>query len=335
MLQYLNILRNILENGKPKSPTRVMEGGRKLSHDTIGLPNQIFTHDMSEGFPLLTCRKVPYKSTFVELEGFIKGITDKRWYQERFCKYWDEWSNPQKVSQRIIQEQEKMCKQFPDKSMKEIVVETTSQDNVDKIKKEENDLGPIYGRQWRRFDEIYGSAQYIPSDKYPGQGYWKNNGVNHGTDQLQSILDTLKKNPTDRRMICSAWNPNQFSMMALPPCHYSWGVTLYDDRLHMIVNFRSWDFYLGASANIPSYALLLSLLSKHADVQPGNLTIIGLDTHLYTNQIEVAKELLTREPRELPTIELLNENFWDWDHTKVKLNNYNPHPPTQKIEVVI
>lgn len=302
MQSYLELLRNIIANGTEKLPERKLEDGRKLSHGTIGIPNQIFSHNMSDGFPLLTTKKVSLRNVAVELEFFIKGLTDKQWLKDRNCHIWDQWKNP------------------------------TSDDD--------NDLGPLgYSHQWRKFGGQYGSIKTTEMNPdYPNQWVRHPNGVNHGYDQLKNIVDTLKTNPNDRRMICSAWNPNQIHMMALPPCHYSWGVTVYDNKLNMIVTIRSQDELLGKPYNIASYALLLKLLSKSSGFEANNLTIIALDSHLYLNQIDAAKEQLNREPMKLPTVDIIGDEPFDifnWTHKDFKLNNYKHHPPLQKVEVVI
>lgn len=311
MKKYLNLLQDVFYHGVPKEPVRVREGTTVTG--TIGVANAVFSHDMSEGFPLLTTKKMGLRNIAVELEGFIKGITSKKWFQERGCTIWQEWANPLKVQKTL--------------SNSKVEDENSLQQKIDlrkQIQLEEDDLGPIYGYQWRKFDESYG-------------GSYK--GVFPGTDQLKNIVDTLVSKPTDRRMYCSAWNPNQMSMMALPPCHLGWGVTVYGNKLNLAWTQRSCDLFLGVPYNIASYALLLKLLAKHAKLAEGNLTGLLIDNHLYNNQLEQAKLQLTRDPYPLPTVEIPNNfgeefDFWKWNASQLVLKNYSFHPAI-KAEVVV
>ena len=185
MKQYLDIVDGILSEGELKH--------NRTGVDTVAIAGATFEHDMSVGFPLLTTKKMAHKSVRVELEGFIKGITDKKWYQERGCKIWDEWCNPQKVPYG-----------HDDKTKRKMF--------------EERDLGPIYGFQWRHFNAPYDNYDTDYSGK--------------GIDQLSNVTDSLRKNLNDRRMVVSAWNPIQIGQMALPPCHYGFQVTVINDKLN-------------------------------------------------------------------------------------------------------
>lgn len=303
MKAYQDILRNVLENGVPKQPVRFDSEGNPVpvENGTIGTFCEVFRHDMSEGFPLLTTKKMAFKTMCVELEGFIQGITDKNWYKERKCRIWNEWANPLAVK-------EVLESHGPELEKKEV------QEQV-------NDLGPIYGYQWRKFDQHYGEASILDHrDGIDPNGVWL------GFDQLKSIADKLKENPYDRRMVCSAWNPNQLHMMALPPCHYSFTVVVYGNKLNLCWKQRSVDTAYGLPFNIASYAILLLLLAKHANLIPGELSGILEDCHLYNNQIEGAKIQLKRTPLKLPTIELTHKgSIFDWTHEDIILKNYACH----------
>jgi len=324
MKSYLDIVRNVLENGKWKKPVRRNQDGSEvvLPHDTLALPNQIFSHDMSKGFPLLTTKRMPPKTILVELEGFIHGITSKKWYQERGCKIWNEWANPLIVNNHITN-----MKKDGDSDIdydKEYRLE---------IQKDVDDLGPIYGYQWRHFGEThdYGqSFEELSSDS---------TGIPTGTDQLKEIVDRLHENPYDRRMVCSAWNPNQIGQMALPPCHYAWNITVIGDELNLAWVQRSVDTGLGLSFNIASYGTLLLLLAKEGGFKPGNLTGLLVDCHIYSNQIDKLKEQIQREPYSLPTLNILDRNgkfsIFDWTHEDIELINYKYHPKLELGEVVV
>lgn len=324
MRSYLDIVRNIIENGIPKQPTRMVDGKAvKVTNGTIGLPAQTFIHDMRTGFPALTTRKIAFKSTMIELEGFIKGITDKGWYQERKCKFWDGWANPIKVNKRFTNQEELFERGQIDKRY------LSKKD----IQEDEKDLGPIYGYQWRKFGQVYDNGQTF------NELCIADDGISTGYDQLQSIIDSLKNNPYDRRMVCSAWNPNQMDMMALPPCHFAWNVVVYGDTISLVWHQRSCDLMCGVSHNIASYAALLCLLGKVSGLTPWILKGDLNDCHIYENQIDNAKEQLEREPRTLPQLEITQpyEGEFDilkWTYQDVKLLNYDPHPAL-KFEVTI
>ncbi len=312
MKQYIDIVQNVLDNGMYKKPVRVDDKGNvdTLDNDTIGLPNIIFSHNMQDGFPLLTTKKMPIKTIAVELEGFIKGITSKIWYTDRHCKIWNEWANPELVDSILTQ-----CNIFKFESLTpEAQLEIRRH-----VQQQQDDLGPIYGYQWRKFGQQY--------DDYPDEhlDYYARllDGVAEGADQLQSIADKLVNNPTDRRMVCSAWNPNQISQMALPPCHFAWNVVVYADTLNLIWHQRSCDLMLGVPFNIASYALLLSLLANHAGLKPGNLTGTLNDCHIYLNQVDAAREQVGRVPLELPILELPNsQSIFDWTYEDVTIKGY-------------
>lgn len=318
-MNYKQILQNIIENGIPKQPVRFDPNNNPIpvENGTIGTFCEIFRHDMSEGFPLTTLRKMPFKSMCVELEGFIKGITDKSWYQERKCKFWDEWANPEVVEKKINNGILKTATSLEWKKQYRKVYQ-----------KELSDLGPIYGYQWRSFNKTYETQSEDDGD-------W-----NNYTDQLKSIVDKLKNNPYDRRMVCSAWNPNQMNMMALPPCHYAFTVVVYGNKLNLCWKQRSVDSVLGLPNNIASYALLQTLLCVESGLYAGELVGVLEDCHIYENQLESVKELLTREEKELPIVRICfpdNKEFsiFDWTYEDVILENYNPHPKLNMGQVTV
>ncbi len=242
---------------------------------TLTIAGGIFQHNMADGFPLLTSRKLPFKSTRVELEFFIKGLTDKQWLIDRGCHFWDEWCNPEKVPYG-----------HDDATLQKM--------------REERDLGYIYGYQWRNFNS-------------------------QGIDQLKNIIQTLKTNPRDRRMICSAWNPSQLGKMALPPCHYCWQVSVINGALNLAWNQRSVDFCCGLPANIASYALLLHLLAKETGLKEGILTGFLMDLHIYENHIANLKKLISRATPPSPKIETHNfTSIFDWTYDQTELIGYEP-----------
>ncbi|MEK6928941.1 MAG: thymidylate synthase [Nanoarchaeota archaeon] len=277
---YLSIVDKILSEGVLK------ENRTGVSAYTIA--GEKFEHDMKNGFPLLTTKKMAFKSVLIELEGFLKGITDKKWYREKGCHIWDDWCNPKKVSYGHDEETKK--KMF-----------------------EERDLGPIYGWQWRHF-----GAEYMDYDI---------NYTEKGIDQLGNLVKQLKNNPGDRRMIVSAWNPTDMHQMALPPCHYSFQVTVVDKKINLLWNQRSVDTMLGLPFNIASYATLLHLLAKESKLGEGKLIGFLGDVHIYENHFAGAKEQLKRKPYELPKV--ATEPFptiFNWTFENTKFEDYQFHP---------
>jgi len=277
MNSYLNALETILAEGE-LTPNRTGVSAYTYPHLTI-------RHNMANGFPLLTTKKMAWKSIRVELEFFIKGLTDKKWLQDRGCHIWDEWCNPKKIPSGLSPEGKK------------------------EFQKQENDLGPIYGYQWRAF-----------------------NGV---ADQFAEIVQKLKDDPTDRQLVCSAWNPNQKYEQALPPCHVLWHVFTTNEKLHLSWFQRSCDFFLGVPFNIASYALLLHLLCKETGFQEGIVTGFFSNAHVYENHTEAVNEQLNRDPYKLPRIETTNfKSITDWTYEDTKLVDYKFHP-TIKAEIAV
>ena len=286
--QYFDLLQKILDEGKWK--------GNRTGVDCLTIAGFMFEHDMAEGFPLLTSRKLPFKSTKVELEFFIKGLRSKRWLQDRGCHYWDGWCNPEKVPY--------------------------GNDDATKARMAaEDDLGLIYGTQWRNFkDPVF-------------DGYERD-----GVDQLKNVVDTLKKNPMDRRMIVSAWNPlvlYPVNKAALPSCHYGWQVTVIDGYLNLAWNQRSVDTCCGLPQNIASYALLLHLLAKESGLKEGKLIGFLMDTHIYANHMDGVKQQLTQGIHILPTIKTDKfTSIFDWTYEDTTLVGYKHSDPI-KYEVSV
>ena len=282
MKAYLDIVQNVLENGEKVSTRQGV--------NAYTIAGAIFEHDMSVGFPLLTTKKVPFRLIATELEFFINGRTDKKWLIDNNNHIWDEWASPKKAPY--------------------------GHDEMSKKKmKEERDLGPIYGFQWRHFNAKYKN--------------YNTDYTEQGIDQLKKIIETLKTNPRDRRMIINSWNPNQLEEMALPPCHYSFQITTIGNKLNLLWNQRSVDTMLGLPFNIASYALLLHLLAKETGFKEGKLVGFLADVHIFENHIEGAKEQLSRDSNKykLPQIKTKNwKLIFDWHSDDTKLLNYESYP---------
>jgi len=281
MRVYLNLVQKIFEEGARKDD--------RTGTGTIAIAGAIFEHDMERGFPLLTTKKMPFKCIASELELFIKGLTDKKWLQDRGCHVWDEWCNPEKVPYGTDDETKRRMAQ-------------------------ERDLGPIYGFQWRHWGATYEGCDA----DYRGKGI----------DQFAGVVNTLKTRPEDRRMMVNSWNPSQIHQMALPPCHYLWQVTVTKGRLNLMWNQRSVDTALGLPFNIASYAILLHLLAKETGLREGRLVGALTDVHVYKPHIDGLAEQLKRVPLPLPSIETPNfTSIFDWKYTDTQLKDYKSHPP--------
>jgi thymidylate synthase len=280
MKTYLDIAERVLAKGFQKS--------NRTGTDALAIAGAMFEHDMAEGFPLLTTKKVTFRLVASELEFFIRGITDKEWLSQKNNHIWDEWCSPDAVP--YGKDQETQAKMLA-----------------------ERELGPIYGWQWRNF-----GASYVAHNK-PAAGT--------GVDQLRLLVETLKKDPDSRRMIVSAWNPIDLPRMALPPCHYAFQVTVIDGRLNLLWNQRSVDVALGLPFNIASYGCLLHLLAKEAGLGEGKLIGFLGDTHIYDNHVDGLREQLGRVPRSLPKIKTEPfTSVFDWHYADTAIEGYDPHP---------
>jgi len=280
MKAYLDIAEKILAQGVRKQ--------NRTGIDTLAIAGAMFEHDMADGFPLLTTKKVPFRLVASELEFFIRGITDKEWLREKNNHIWDEWCSGDAVPY--------------------------GNDEATKAKMAaERELGPIYGWQWRNF-----GAGYVAHDKPP---------KGEGVDQLVQLVETLKKDPCSRRMLVCAWNPLDLSRMALPPCHYAFQVTVTGGKLNLLWNQRSVDVALGLPFNIASYGCLLHLLAKEAGLAEGRLIGFLADVHVYVNHIDPLRVQLAREPRPLPSIKTVNfTSVFDWHYPDTEIEGYDPHP---------
>jgi len=253
---YLGLLRDVMESGTP-SDDRTGVGTRSVFGRQIRC-------DMADGFPLLTTKKVHFRSIAIELLWFIKGMTNVKWLQERDVTIWDEWAD------------------------------------------EEGELGPVYGKQWRRWTAPDGRE----------------------IDQLADLVAQIKSNPASRRLVLSAWNPADVPSMALPPCHTLFQFHVANGRLSLQLYQRSADLFLGVQFNIASYALLLAMVAQATGLKPGEFVHTFGDAHIYSNHVEQVERQLAREARALPTLKL-NPSVTDlfaFEYEDIEIIGYDPHP---------
>lgn len=274
--QYLDMIQNILANGIDKGD-RTGTGTRSIFGTTMRFSLR------DDTLPLLTTKRVFWRGVAEELLWFISGDTNAKTLQDKNIHIWDG---------------------------------NGSREYLDKIgltDREEGDLGPVYGFQWRHFGAEYKTMH----DNYKGAG----------VDQLVNLVNTLKTNPNDRRMIISAWNPAAFKKMALPPCHMFAQFYVANGELSCQMYQRSADMGLGVPFNIASYALLTRLLAQCTGLKAGDFIHVIGDCHIYKNHIEPLKEQLKREPTVFPKLKI-NSNCTDIDGFKYEdfeVVGYKPH----------
>ena len=281
-IQYQNLLKDILENGLEKTD--------RTGTGTISVFGRQIRHKMSEGFPLLTTKKMAIKSVMTELKWFLKGDTNIKYLVDNGCNIWngDAYKNYEKYAMANSYGVDVF-------SMDEFIDEIK---NNDEFAKKWGELGPIYGKQWRK---------------------WSTDSVS--IDQIQDLISELKTNPDSRRLMVSAWNVDEMGHMVLPPCHYGFQVytrpTTREEKIvnpgkyraiSLMWNQRSVDTFLGLPFNIASYGMLLELIAKEVDMIPDELIGNLGDVHLYSNHIQQAKEQIKREPYSLPELTKLECN---------------------------
>lgn len=289
MKSYYNLVNKVLTNGSfRREPNKDV--------DILSYFGYLFEHDMSKGFPLLTSKKMAYKQIFSELEWFIKGKTDLKWLLDNNNDIWlgDAYKKYKTECERIylLEKDSLRIEQF-----KELVKNKVPM-FIDGC-----DLGCIYGSQWR------GSYQ----DNAP--------------DQLLDLVNNLKEKPFSRKHLVTAWNPIENKNMILEPCHFAFQCYVREINnkkyLDLMWNQRSADIALGVPFNIASYALLLMLIAKEVNMEVGILKCSFGDMHLYSDHIETIKDQLSCEYfQELATIDISETSLFNFDYTKVKVNNY-------------
>ncbi len=256
MQPYLELLDTILTKGDRK--------GDRTGTGTISIFGWQSRYDLSEGFPLITTKKLHTRSIIHELIWFIRGDTNIAYLKENGVSIWDEWAD------------------------------------------ENGDLGPVYGKQWRRWEAPDGRS----------------------IDQFTGVIDSIRTNPTSRRLMVSAWNPAEVDQMALPPCHSLFQFYVSNDRLSCQLYQRSADVFLGVPFNIASYALLTHMVAHVTGLEPGDFVHTMGDAHLYLDHLDAAREQLAREPRPLPKLELIDAPLdieaITADH--IRISGYDPHP---------
>nr|XP_019943420.1 PREDICTED: thymidylate synthase [Paralichthys olivaceus] len=273
---YLDQIHYILQHGRRK--------GDRTGTGVVSVFGAQGRYSLRDQFPLLTTKKVFWKGILEELLWFIKGSTNAKELSEKGVKIWEANGSRQFL------------------------------DNLGFTEREEGDLGPVYGFQWRHFGAEYTNMHA----DYTGQG----------VDQLQQVIDTIKTNPEDRRIIMCAWNPKDLPLMALPPCHALCQFYVIDGELSCQLYQRSGDMGLGVPFNIASYALLTYMIAHITGLKPGDFVHTLGDAHIYINHIEPLKIQLQRDIRPFPKLKILRnvEKIDDFRAEDFEICDYNPHP---------
>jgi thymidylate synthase len=321
-LQYQSLLNDILSNGKTKSD--------RTGTGTTSVFGRQIRHKMSEGFPLLTTKKMHWNSVVTELLWFLRGDTNIKFLLDYDCHIWDgdAYKNYLKNSSTSLDGMFLSKEEF-------IYHVKNNKEWGEKW----GDLGPIYGKQWRKW-------KYQENEWYDGHTHYPE--ISTSIDQISNLVQQLKTNPDSRRLIVSAWNVAELGQMILPPCHYGFQVYTrelnaiermeyygkhymketetksfdellqvdYDEynvpkrAISLMWNQRSVDTFLGLPFNIASYALLLEIFAREVNMVPENLIGNLGDVHLYSNHIEQAKEQISREPYDLPSVQITERNWY-------------------------
>jgi|TARA_R110000737_G_scaffold232718_1_gene246059 thymidylate synthase len=293
--QYQNLLVDILNTGLKKED--------RTGTGTLSVFGRQFRHKMSDGFPLLTTKKMPFKLIVTELLWFLRGDTNIKYLIDNGCNIWNG-----DAYKKYTTELETHYLEGGDIYNKADFIEEIK-NNENGFAKKWGELGPIYGKQWRDWD---GRQE-------------RDGSYDMSLDQMANLIFQLKRNPDSRRLMVNAWNVGELSEMTLPPCHYGFQVyTRLTTREEKIVNpgkyraislmwnQRSVDTFLGLPFNIASYGLLLEILAKEVGMIPDELIGNFGDVHLYSDHLEQATEQLTRVPCELSSL-IINDEFWNPD----------------------
>ena len=282
--QYLDLLQELLSHGDERMD--------RTGVGTLALFGRQMRFDLADGFPAFTTKRVFWKTAFKEMLWMLSGGTNIRELLEQDVRIWTDWplakyrrATGEEISQGDFEARVLGDRAFSDKW---------------------GDLGPVYGKQWRRWRTSDGQE----------------------IDQVQDVIDQIRNNPASRRIIWDGWNVGELDRMALPPCHkhYQFFVSK-NEELSLAVVQRSADCLLGMSWNILNAGLTLSLLAKETDLQPREVVWYGLDVHLYRNHLEQAKQLIAREPRPFPNLKIKRKapSLFEYRIEDLELEGYHPH----------
>ena len=302
---YLNLLNAIMTTGNDRAD--------RTGTGTKSVFGAQMRFDLQAGFPIITTKKVPFGLIKSELLWFLRGDTNIRFLLAHHNHIWDEWAfknwiessdytGPDMTDFGLRSESDPEFKQVYLEEKKKFDQKIL---NDDVFAKKYGELGNVYGAQWRHWQTRNG--KFI--------------------DQIQNVIKEIKNNPTSRRLIVTAWNPEDIPSAALPPCHVLFQFYVNDNRLSLQLYQRSGDMFLGVPFNIASYALLVHLIARETGLEVGEFIHTLGDAHIYHNHFEQVQELLTRKPYDAPKLWLNPEKnkIMDFEMTDIKLLDYQHH----------
>ena len=302
---YLNLLNAIMTTGNDRAD--------RTGTGTKSIFGAQMRFDLQAGFPIITTKKVPFGLIKSELLWFLRGDTNIRFLLAHHNHIWDEWAfknwiessdytGPDMTDFGLRSESDPEFKQVYLEEKKKFDQKIL---NDDVFAKKYGELGNVYGAQWRHWQTRNG--KFI--------------------DQIKNVIEDIKNNPTSRRLIVTAWNPEDIPSAALPPCHVLFQFYVNDNRLSLQLYQRSGDMFLGVPFNIASYALLVHLIARETGLEVGEFIHTLGDAHIYHNHFEQVQELLTRKPYDAPKLWLNPEKnkIMDFEMTDIKLLDYQHH----------
>ncbi|HLR63804.1 MAG TPA: thymidylate synthase [Pseudogracilibacillus sp.] len=303
---YLNLCEEILSLGSEKED--------RTNTGTYSVFGRQIRFDLQEGFPLLTTKRVPFRLIASELLWFLRGDTNIRYLLQHNNNIWNEWAfkkwvesedytgpdmtdfgNRAPVDEAFRQQYEEQVDIFKEKILTD-----------DAFSEKYGDLGFVYGKQWRHWQTTQGET----------------------IDQIQNVIKQIKETPHSRRLIVSAWNPEDIPTMALPPCHTLFQFYVQDGKLSCQLYQRSADLFLGVPFNIASYALLTHIIAAECGLEVGEFVHTFGDVHIYSNHVEQIKEQLSRDKRSFPTLKIKTKrnHIDEYELEDFEIIGYDPHP---------
>lgn len=302
---YHDLCKRVLEEGENKDD--------RTGTGTISIFGHQMRFDLSEGFPLLTTKKVSFKLIATELLWFIKGDTNIRYLLQYKNNIWNEWAFKKWIESNDYDgpdmtdfgRRSLVDDEFNEQYKAQLAIFKDKILNDDDFMIKYGDLGNVYGKQWRDWKDQDGKR----------------------FDQLKTLIENIKQNPNSRRHIISAWNPTEIDTMALPPCHTLFQFYVKDGKLSCQLYQRSADIFLGVPFNIASYSLLTHLIAKECGLEVGEFVHTFGDAHIYKNHIDAINEQLSRDSYDAPKLNInTDKSLFDIEYEDLEIDGYESHP---------
>ncbi|MCD8810300.1 thymidylate synthase [Mammaliicoccus sciuri] len=302
---YHDLCKRVLEEGENKDD--------RTGTGTISIFGHQMRFDLSEGFPLLTTKKVSFKLIATELLWFIKGDTNIRYLLQYKNNIWNEWAFKKWIESNDYDgpdmtdfgRRSLVDDEFNEQYKAQLAIFKDKILNDDDFMIKYGDLGNVYGKQWRDWKDQDGKQ----------------------FDQLKTLIENIKQNPNSRRHIISAWNPTEIDTMALPPCHTLFQFYVKDGKLSCQLYQRSADIFLGVPFNIASYSLLTHLIAKECGLEVGEFVHTFGDAHIYKNHIDAINEQLSRDSYDAPKLNInTDKSLFDIEYEDLEIDGYESHP---------